>query len=126
MVNGPQTSLFDQADAVILTGVVDWLTGTLLGTIATGLSIVAIAAVGLMMLSGRLALREGARAILGCFVLFGAPALAMALRDLAKSDRAQAPATEVAVPSLPPRPPLPSSNYDPYAGASLRDDRGEQ
>ena len=115
-------SLFAQADAGALNGAVDWMTGTLLGSVATGLCIIAIAVVGLMMLSGRLAVREGARVVLGCFVLFGAPTLAIALRELANGGEAKAP-VEIAAPALPPRPPQPTSTYDPYAGASMRDDR---
>lgn len=113
-------SLFAQSDTGSLTGAVDWMTGTMLGNVATGLCVVAIAVVGLMMLSGRLALREGARVVLGCFVLFGAPALAVALRDMADMDN---PVEQVTAPPLPPRPPLPTSTYDPYAGASLRNNR---
>lgn len=115
-------SLFAESDTGALSGAVDWMTGTLLGSAATGLCIIAISVVGLMMLSGRLALRDGARVVLGCFVLFGAPALAVALRDLADGGRVPAPA-EVAGPALPPRPPLVTSTYDPYAGASLRTNR---
>lgn len=115
-------SLFAQADGGVLAGAIDWMTGTLLGSVATGLCIIAIAVVGLMMLSGRLALREGARVVLGCFVLFGAPTLAVALRDLADGGPAKVP-VEVAAPALPPRPPLATSTYDPYAGASLRTNR---
>ena len=115
-------SLFAQSDAGVLIGAADWMAGTLLGSVATGLCIIAIALVGLMMLSGRLALREGARVVLGCFVLFGAPSLAIALRDLAVDDAAKV-AVEVAAPALAPRPPLATSTYDPYAGASLRTNR---
>ena len=111
-------SLFAQSDTGSLTGAVDWMTGTMPGNVATGLCVVAIAVVGLMMLSGRLALREGGRVVLGCFVLFGAPALAVALRDLADGGAAVTP-VEAAAPALPPRPPLATSTYDPYAGASL-------
>ena len=120
MAGPTYSSLFKPIDAGVLIRAVDWLTGTMLGSVATGLGVVAIAVVGLMMLSGRLAWREGARVVLGCFVLFGAPSLAAALRNLAMPDIA---VEQVIVPSLPPRPPLATSTYDPYAGASLRNDR---
>lgn len=115
-------SLFAESDTGALSGAVDWMTGTLLGSAATGLCIIAIAVVGLMMLSGRLALREGARVVLGCFVLLSAPTLAIALRELASGGEVKAP-VEIAAPALPPRPPQPTSTYDPYAGASMRNDR---
>lgn len=53
-----------------------WLQGTLLGSIAIGLCIIAVAWVGFLMLQGRLPVREGARVIVGCFVLLGAPVIA--------------------------------------------------
>lgn len=49
-----------------------WVQGTLLGNIATTVAVIAIAVVGLMMLSGRINWRHGAIVIVGCFILFGA------------------------------------------------------
>ena len=42
------------------------------------LCVLAVAFVGMLMLTGRLALREGLRVALGCFILLGAPAIASA------------------------------------------------
>lgn len=53
-----------------------WLQGTLLGSIAIGLCVIAVAWVGFLMLQGRLPVREGARVIVGCFILLGAPVIA--------------------------------------------------
>jgi len=49
-----------------------WLQGTLLGTVATAVAVMAVAAVGFMMLTGRINWRFGATVIIGVFILFGA------------------------------------------------------
>ena len=60
-----------------------WLQGTLLGNVATALAVMAVAAVGLMMLTGRINWRMGATVILGCFILFGASAIVSGIRQAA-------------------------------------------
>ncbi|MBU0832070.1 MAG: TrbC/VirB2 family protein [Alphaproteobacteria bacterium] len=117
-------SLSDPADDSVLLAAVRWLEHTLLGTLATTVAIIAVAALGFMMLAGRVDYRRGATVILGCFILFGASTIAAGIqsaqsaisgRDLsAESEVAQIdpPPPPVAVP-----PQLPS--YDPYAGASV-------
>lgn len=52
-----------------------WLQGTLLGNVATAVAVMAVAAVGFMMLTGRLNWRFGATVIVGTFILFGAGAI---------------------------------------------------
>ncbi|MXP14739.1 type VI secretion protein [Altererythrobacter confluentis] len=49
-----------------------WLQGTLLGNVATAVAVMAVAAVGFMMLTGRVNWRFGATVIIGVFILFGA------------------------------------------------------
>ena len=124
MMQDSYPSLFDSSAASqTVPDTLDWLTGLMLGSLATGLSVIAVAMVGLMMLSGRLALREGAKVAFGCFVLFGAPAIAVGLRGLANGDDVEhAAALPQAGPVLEPRLELPRSTYDPYAGATVRDD----
>ncbi|WP_234035717.1 TrbC/VirB2 family protein [Erythrobacter insulae] len=56
----------------------DWIGGLIFGSFAITLCVLAVAFVGFLMLSGRLALRDALRVILGCFVLLGAPAIASA------------------------------------------------
>ncbi|HEY1927854.1 MAG TPA: TrbC/VirB2 family protein [Caulobacteraceae bacterium] len=51
---------------------VTWMRDTLLGEVASGVAVVAVAVVGFLMLTGRLNWRYGATVILGCFILFGA------------------------------------------------------
>lgn len=52
-----------------------WLQGTLLGNVATAVAVMAVAAVGFMMLTGRLNWRFGGTVIIGTFILFGAGAI---------------------------------------------------
>lgn len=60
-----------------------WLQGTLLGNVATAVAVMAVAAVGFMMLTGRLNWRFGATVIIGCFVLFGASAIVAGIQQAA-------------------------------------------
>ena len=61
----------------------NWLQGTLLGTVATVAAVIAVAAVGFMMLTGRLNWRHGGVVILGCFILFGATSIVGGIRSAA-------------------------------------------
>lgn len=65
----------------MIIGAVNWLQGTLLGTVATVAAVIAVAAVGFMMLTGRINWRHGAVVILGCFVLFGAASIVAGIRS---------------------------------------------
>jgi type IV secretion system protein VirB2 len=60
-----------------------WLQGTLLGNVATAVAVMAVAAVGFMMLTGRMNWRFGATVILGCFILFGAGAIVSGIQSAA-------------------------------------------
>lgn len=115
-------SLFDAPLSPVLQAGSDWIGGTLFGSLAVGLCVIAVAIVGLMLMSGRTAVREGARVVLGCFVLLGAPVIAAELRGFAAeaepSPTVEASTTRASLPT----PVLPPSNYDPYAGASLKSD----
>jgi len=64
---------------------VRWVEGTLLGTVATVVAVVAVAVVGLMMLTGRMNWRHGAIVILGCFVLFGATTIVAGIQATASA-----------------------------------------
>ena len=67
-------------------GAVRWLEGTLLGTVATVAAVIAVAAVGLMMLTGRINWRHGAVVILGCFILFGAASIVAGIHSAAANN----------------------------------------
>jgi type IV secretion system protein VirB2 len=60
-----------------------WMQGTLLGNLATTAAVIAVAACGLMMLTGRMNWRFGATVIMGCFILFGAAAIVSGIRSVA-------------------------------------------
>lgn len=123
MIAAP-SPLYEAGSKPALLAAMDWITGTLFGSAATALCIIAVALIGLMMLTGRLPLRQGLRTIVGCFVLLGAPVIAAGLMG---SFDAASP-REIVVPplepgsALAPRKDLPPATYDPYAGASLRND----
>jgi len=67
--------LADPAGSGPIVSAVHWLEGTLLGTIATTVAVIAVASVGFLMLTGRINWRYGATVILGCFILFGAASI---------------------------------------------------
>ena len=60
-----------------------WMQGTLLGNVATAVAVMAVAAVGFMMLTGRMNWRFGATVIIGCFVLFGAASIVSGIQSAA-------------------------------------------
>lgn len=76
--------LGDPAGSGPIVGAVQWLQGTLLGTVATVVAIIAIAVVGFMMLTGRMNWRYGATVILGCFILFGAASIVGGIQSTAQ------------------------------------------
>lgn len=115
-------SLADPPGSSVIVAAVWWLQATLLGTVATTIATIAVAAVGLMMLTGRVGIRYGLTVILGGFILFGASTIAAGLKstsageELAGAPHAPAPAASAPY-ALPPPPP--AANRDPYAGASV-------
>lgn len=64
---------------------VNWMQGTLLGNVATGVAVIAVAIVGLMMLTGRMNWRHGITVIIGCFILFGAAAIVAGIQVAARA-----------------------------------------
>lgn len=114
----------EQPGGAPLVSAMGWIEGVLLGPVATAVAVIAVAGLGAMMLSGRVAVGRGARVILGCFILFGAAAIAQSLERLASGGAsfvAASPAP-VVVPGAEEPPPvrtLTQENRDPYAGASL-------
>ena len=60
-----------------------WLQGTLLGSVATAVAVMAVAAVGFMMLTGRINWRFGATVIIGVFILFGATTIVAGIQSAA-------------------------------------------
>lgn len=119
-----QQSLLDAGGGTPMAESARWIEGVMLGEFALGVCVIAVAFIGALMLTGRLPLREGARVVVGCFVLLGAPVIATEFVQgggrIAEPSTSPAP-LEVQLEAL--RPDLPPANFDPYAGASLREDR---
>jgi type IV secretion system protein VirB2 len=63
---------------------VNWVQGTLMGTIATTVAVVAVAVVGFMMLTGRMNWKHAITVILGTFILFGASAIVLGIQSAAR------------------------------------------
>lgn len=74
---------YDPEGSGVLVSAVNWLQGTLLGTVATVIAVIAVAAVGFMMLTGRVNWRHGAVVIFGCFILFGAASIVAGIQSAA-------------------------------------------
>lgn len=111
------------AGSSVFVAAISWLQDVLLGTVATSIAVIAVAAIGFGMLTGRVNIRHGATVVLGCFILFGASTIVNGLRYAASGvggDTAP-PVIAVAPPPSPPhvQPTGAPAPYDPYAGASV-------
>ena len=71
------------AGAGPIVSAVGWIQDTLLGEVASGVAVIAVAVVGFLILTGRMNWRYGATVIVGCFVLFGAAAIVGGIRSAA-------------------------------------------
>jgi type IV secretory pathway VirB2 component (pilin) len=118
--------LADPGGSSAVVAAVQWLQGTLLGTVATSIAVISVAGVGLMMLSGRIDLRRGAAVIVGCFILLGAPTIAAGIQSMAQGGYEPAMPVYSARPvPLRPEPPVAAapaqqpSARDPFAGAAV-------
>jgi type IV secretion system protein VirB2 len=73
----------DPQGSGVITNAMQWMQGTLLGTVATVAAVIAIASVGFLMLTGRINWRHGGVVILGCFILFGAASIVAGIQSAA-------------------------------------------
>ena len=78
-----QEAIGDPQGSGVIVSAMHWLEGTLLGTIATVVAVIAVASVGFMMLTGRINWRYGATVIIGCFILFGAASIVAGIQSTA-------------------------------------------
>lgn len=85
--NAQAQELADPEGSGVLVSAVQWLQGTLLGTVATVVAVIAVATVGFMMLTGRINWRYGATVIIGCFILFGAASIVAGVQSTASLGR---------------------------------------
>lgn len=98
---------------------VSWIVDLLTGAGAQIMAVLAVASIGLLMLTGRLALRRAVVTIIGCFIVFGAAGIAEALNSLADNGQAADATGEQAYVYIPTQPPEP--DLDPYSGAAAPD-----
>ena len=100
-----------------------WLQHLLTGSVATIVAVLAVAATGAAMLTGRVDIRRGAAVIAGCFLLFGAPTITTGLYAVLVGTLGGS--TPQTSPSSPKTPSVPRSTdpYDPYAGAAVPQQR---
>ncbi|MEQ1499254.1 MAG: TrbC/VirB2 family protein [Novosphingobium sp.] len=117
-----QAILFFSASATARPGLggLDWIAALITGPVGTALAVIAVAWFGFAVLGGRLPLRRGGVLVMGCFILFAAPALANSLMALARNSSSgglpvEPKRMDISPPPAPATPPV----YDPYAGASL-------
>jgi hypothetical protein len=108
-------------DSGAIQGATVWLDAIFAGQLTMAIGIVAVAGLGLSMLSGRIQIRRALAIALGVFIIFGAPSIA---RGILTSYRPSQPPDFAPLPLAP----VPEgaegrkvqNAYDPYAGASLR------
>lgn len=74
----------DPAGSSPLLAAVNWVQGTLLGNVATSAAVIAVAAVGFLMLTGRIEWKRGITVIVGAFIIFGAVSIVAGIRGLAQ------------------------------------------
>lgn len=101
------------------------MAATLSGAVAISIAVIAVASMGLLMLAGRIDVRRGTQVILGCFVIFGASAIATGIQVSISGLRSAEPLPEIDSPptyyppaATPPPQSLPAVT-DPYAGAAV-------
>ena len=116
---------FQPASGNVFAAAVQWIELTLLGSVATSVSVIAVACVGFLLLQGRIDVRRGAQVIFGCFILFGASSIAAGIVRAANGGNSGVEFTGAAVPEAPTyslpsaQRAVPVTPYDPYAGAAL-------
>lgn len=115
-----QQSLFEASGGAPMVESTRWIEIVMLGEIALGVCVIAVAFIGALMLTGRLPLRQGGRIVVGCFVLLGVPVIAAGFIGGGSGlGEASVTSPPVVVPIEKSRPELPPADFDPYAGASL-------
>jgi type IV secretion system protein VirB2 len=116
----PNISVGNQ-DAGAIPTAVSWVEQALLGQAATSIAILAVAVFGFGMLWGRLDLRAAGRAVLGAFILFGAPLIAYQMSSALRGGEVASPNVAQQVPSISTAPQMPRNApvQDPYAGAAV-------
>jgi type IV secretory pathway VirB2 component (pilin) len=74
-----QRDLFQPAAPKPIESSLAWIETVLFGQVAVTLCVLAVALIGILMLTGRLPLRRGLMVVIGIFVLLGAPSISYGL-----------------------------------------------
>lgn len=99
-----------------------WITDLVAGSASLAIAVIAVAAIGFQLMSGRLVMMTAARTLLGVFILLGAGSIAAALIRVAEVDDtavASQPAIDLARQPSREEQRAPQQPSDPYAGASV-------
>lgn len=72
----------DPSGSGVIADAVNWLTGTLLGNVATGIAILAVAIIAILLMTGRIEWGRAALVVIGIFVLFGAVSIVSGIRAI--------------------------------------------
>ena len=80
---GPAYAQTDPAGSAPILAALNWVQNTLLGNVATSAAVIAVAAVGFLMLTGRIEWKRGLTVIVGAFIIFGAVTIVAGIRSLA-------------------------------------------
>lgn len=116
-----RTDLFAPSDRSSIEAATQWAAELLNGQVATIVAILAVAFVGLQMMSGRYSLKAALRVVFACFILFGSPVIAQGLIDSVRNAEPAAPlAAAVHAPPVPlpeVAPVIRANPFDPYSGA---------
>ena len=88
-----QAQSADPAGSSPLIAALDWVQGTLLGNLATTAAVIAVAATGFLMLTGRIDWRRGLTVVVGCFIIFGAVSIVAGIRSSGRGSSGQTSAT---------------------------------
>jgi len=81
-----QSDLFAPDAPSAISASSEFLEGALLGDLAMALCVLAIAIIGLVALSGRLAIHSSAKTLFGCVLLLSSPSIAAELLGRQKSE----------------------------------------
>lgn len=72
----------DPSGSGVIADAVNWLTGTLLGNVATGIAILAVAIIAILLMTGRMEWGRAALVVIGIFILFGAATIVGGIRAM--------------------------------------------
>jgi type IV secretion system protein VirB2 len=104
----------------VLDSAVLWLQGALSGQVATAIGVIAVASFGIALFFGRIELRRAVQLIVGCFLIFGASAIARGFIGATHGESGgQVDALSQTVAAAP-QPTAANPSLDPYPGASLK------